>query len=96
MGSANVTVRQSASADNEENNTTIQVAHQCNDFLVPNSLIPLQLDDPVTLSFALRYLNLFTRATPLASQVTLSLSSDVPLVVECVPVFSTHNLCRNP
>jgi len=64
VGSANVTVRQSASADNEENNTTIQ------------------LDDPVTLSFALRYLNLFTRATPLASQVTLSLSSDVPLVVE--------------
>ena len=34
------------------------------------------------LTFALRYLNFFTKATPLSSSVTLSMSKDVPLVVE--------------
>ena len=40
------------------------------------------LDEPVALNFALRYLNFFTKATPLSSTVLLSLSKDVPLVVE--------------
>ena len=35
-----------------------------------------------TLTFALRYLNLFTKATPLADTVTLHLSENVPLLVE--------------
>lgn len=42
----------------------------------------INLDEPVTLTFALRYLNLFTKATSLSGSVTLSLSKDVPLVVE--------------
>lgn len=42
----------------------------------------INLDEPVTLTFALRYLNLFTKATSLSASVTLSLSKDVPLVVE--------------
>ena len=33
----------------------------------------------VTLTFALRYLNFFTKATPLSPQVCLSMSADVPL-----------------
>jgi hypothetical protein len=33
-------------------------------------------------TFAMRYLNLFTKATPLSSTVTLSMSPDVPLVTE--------------
>jgi proliferating cell nuclear antigen len=42
----------------------------------------IELQEAVSLTFALRYLNWFTRATPLAGQVTLSMSKDVPLVVE--------------
>ena len=34
------------------------------------------------MTFALRYMNSFTKATPLANQVTISLSSDLPVVVE--------------
>merc|ERR1712167_351478 len=44
--------------------------------------ISVDFEEPVSLNFALRYLNFFTKATPLSSTVTLSLSKDVPLVVE--------------
>lgn len=44
--------------------------------------VSIKLDEPVTLTFALRYLNFFTKATGLAGDVTLSLSPDVPLMVE--------------
>ena len=37
---------------------------------------------PVNLSFALRYLNMFTKATPLSETVSLHLSSEYPLKVE--------------
>lgn len=36
----------------------------------------------MTLTFALRYLNFFTKATSLSDQVRISMSPDVPLVVE--------------
>merc|ERR1712038_1228274 len=39
-------------------------------------------EEPVPLTFACRYLNMFTKASCLASQVSLSMSPDVPLVVE--------------
>jgi len=42
----------------------------------------IELEEPVSLTFALRYLNLFTKATPLSTSVTLSMSPDVPLVTE--------------
>jgi len=42
----------------------------------------IQLDEPVSLTFALRYLNFFTKATALSGSVSLSMSKDVPLVVE--------------
>merc|ERR1712228_656993 len=38
--------------------------------------------EPVTLTFACRYLNMFTKASCLAPQVSLSMSPEVPLVVE--------------
>ena len=37
------------------------------------------MQEEVKLNFALRYLNFFTKATPLSSNVTLSLSPDIPL-----------------
>ena len=42
--------------------------------------VEIECKEPVALKFALRYLLLFTKATPLSPRVTLSLSKDVPLV----------------
>jgi len=42
----------------------------------------IKSQEPVELNFALRYLNFFTKATALSNKVTLSLSKEVPLVVE--------------
>ena len=39
----------------------------------------IQMNEAVSLTFALHYLNFFTKATPLSPQVTLSMSQDVPL-----------------
>ena len=44
--------------------------------------VEVHFEEPVALNFALRYLNFFTKATPLSGTVLLSLSKDVPLVVE--------------
>jgi len=44
--------------------------------------VQIKLEEEVALTFALRYLNFFAKATPLAEQVTLKMSPDVPLVVE--------------
>lgn len=44
--------------------------------------VTVTMQEPICLSFALKYLNHFAKATPLASQVSLSLSPDVPLMVE--------------
>lgn len=40
------------------------------------------MQEPVSLTFALRYLNSFTKATPLSNQVTISMSKELPVVVE--------------
>ena len=44
--------------------------------------VTIEMEEPVTLNFALRYLNFFTKAAPLSGSVCLQLSKDVPLVVE--------------
>jgi len=44
--------------------------------------VSISMTEPICLSFALKYLNYFTKATPLSTQVSLSLAPDVPLVVE--------------
>lgn len=40
------------------------------------------MNELVQLTFALRYLNFFTKATPFFPTVTLSMFAEVPLVVE--------------
>jgi len=42
----------------------------------------IDMSEGVCLTFALRYLNYFTKATSLSNQVTLKMSANVPLVVE--------------
>jgi len=44
--------------------------------------IVIDLNQAVSLTFALRYLNLFTKATTLSSTVSLSFSKEAPLLVE--------------
>jgi len=44
--------------------------------------VSIQMTEPICLSFAVKYLNFFTKATPLSPQVCLSMAPDVPLVVE--------------
>jgi len=41
----------------------------------------LQVNDPIELSFATQYLKKFTAAGPLARDVTIALSADVPMVI---------------
>jgi proliferating cell nuclear antigen len=42
----------------------------------------INVEEPVNLSFALRYLNMFTKASSLSTQVSLYLSTEFPLMVE--------------
>ena len=42
----------------------------------------IEMEEPVELTFALRYLNFFTKATSLGGTVILSMSPEVPVVVE--------------
>lgn len=44
--------------------------------------VVIEMQEAVTLTFALRYLNFFAKATPLSPQVSLSMSPEVPLVTE--------------
>lgn len=44
--------------------------------------VDINVVEPVNLAFALRYLNMFTKATPLSDTVTLHLSSEYPLMAE--------------
>jgi proliferating cell nuclear antigen len=44
--------------------------------------VVIEMEEEVELTFALRYLNFFTKATPLSSTVTLSMVPGLPMVVE--------------
>lgn len=48
----------------------------------PEESTEVDITEPVSLTFALRYLNSFAKATPLAPHVVLKLSKDLPIVVE--------------
>jgi len=44
--------------------------------------VVIAMEEPVELNFALRYLNFFTKATPLSKTVVLSMSPEVPIMIE--------------
>ncbi|KAH7659802.1 Proliferating cell nuclear antigen PCNA protein [Dioscorea alata] len=48
----------------------------------PKEATIIEMQEPVSSTFALRYMNSFTKATPLSNTVTISLSSELPVVVE--------------
>jgi len=51
----------------------------------------IEMEEPVELTFALRYLNFFTKATSLGPTVILNMSPDVPVVVE-YPIGETGHI----
>ncbi|KAK6014705.1 Proliferating cell nuclear antigen domain protein [Ostertagia ostertagi] len=44
--------------------------------------VTLEVTDPVNVNFSIKYMNQFTKASSLSSRVRISLSNDVPIVVE--------------
>lgn len=48
----------------------------------PEEATIVETKEPIALTFALKYITAFTKATTLSSQVTISLSLDMPVVVE--------------
>lgn len=48
----------------------------------PEDKVHIKIDAALELTFALNYLNMFTKATPLSPTVTLKMAPEVPLVVE--------------
>ncbi|GER34954.1 proliferating cell nuclear antigen [Striga asiatica] len=48
----------------------------------PEDATVIEMEKPVTQTFALRYMNAFAKAAPVSSQVTISLSLELPIVVE--------------
>jgi len=51
--------------------------------------VVIDMEEPVDLNFALRYLNFFTKATPLSNQVILHMSPELPILVE-YPIGDAH------
>jgi len=48
----------------------------------PSERVEITMEEPTKQTYAMRYLSFFTKAAPLSDTVTISLSPDVPLVVE--------------
>ena len=44
--------------------------------------VSVEISEPVQLTFGIKYMSLFTKATPLSDKVVLSMSNDIPLVIE--------------
>jgi len=61
----------------------------------PEEAVTISMQEPITQTFALKYLIQFAKATPLCSQVTLSLSPDVPLgTIYCFIVYLYQLIIR--
>lgn len=80
IGAAKDGVKFSVTGDLGSGNTMIKRGAAADD--EDETTIELEDGSDVNLTFALRYLNFFTKATPLSSAVKLQMSADVPLVVE--------------
>ena len=71
-------VKFSVSGDLGQGNITLR---QTNSVDKEEEAVTIEMDEPVELNFALRYLGFFTKASPLCPRVTISMSPDVPIVV---------------
>lgn len=82
IGTANVTVKQKSSVEEIVEEKTEK--GEKGEKKAPAGEVPctIEMSEPVKLSFAMRYLLNFTKATPLTDTVRLSMSPEVPLSVE--------------
>lgn len=48
----------------------------------PSERVEITMEEPTKQTYAVRYLSFFAKAAPLSDSVTISLSPDVPLVVD--------------
>ncbi len=48
----------------------------------PSLQVSMELNEPVTMAYASRYVGLISKATPLSASVSLSIKEDQPLLVE--------------
>jgi proliferating cell nuclear antigen len=44
--------------------------------------VVIDMEEPVELSFSIRYINFFTKATPLSGTVIICMSPEVPMMIE--------------
>ena len=82
IGTANIVLRQNTTVWQGMSNFIFFTYNWIEVCLQPEDAIVIEMNEPVSLSFALRYMNSFTKATPLSDTVTISLSSELPVVVE--------------
>ena len=80
IGNAKINLTQGGNVDKEEESIVIDMQEAVN-LTFALRLVNIILIFLLTFYF-FRYLNFFTKATPLSSQVILSLSPEVPLVFE--------------
>ncbi|KAI3382897.1 hypothetical protein SNEBB_003578 [Seison nebaliae] len=73
-------VRFSASGD--IGNGSIKISESSGTADKPDDAIKIELNSSVSLDFSLKYLSLFSKAQPISSRVSLSISENAPLVVE--------------
>lgn len=73
-------VRFSVEGDLGKGNVTVRQSQAVDE--KEEEQVKIHMEEPVTLSFALRYLGFFTKATPLGPTVKLHMSPEVPIVVE--------------
>ncbi|XP_039052561.1 proliferating cell nuclear antigen 2-like [Hibiscus syriacus] len=74
IGTANIVLRQNTAVD--------KVCPLSCHVIVSRRSYIIEINNPVSMTFALRYMNSFTKATPLSNTVSISLSSELPVVVE--------------
>ncbi len=106
LGKGNIVLKPTVSSDKESEQVCMLVIlsitrsiaahlsrHKC---FVALSQVIIDLQEAVSLTFALRYLNFFTKATSLSESVTISMSKDVPLgMCRCARLCVLHSLQHN-
>ena len=72
-------IKFSASGDLGNGNVTLKPTSSVDN---PDQAVVVEMEEPVELNFSLRYLAMFTKATPISSTVKISMTEDMPIVVE--------------
>ncbi|KAI9189701.1 proliferating cell nuclear antigen [Blastocladiella emersonii ATCC 22665] len=75
-------VKFSAAGDSGTGSITLRPNGKKADDKDASSEVAITLTEPVNLGFSLKYLKMFSKAATMSPSVTLSLSTDVPLLVE--------------